>query len=168
MDSKLQQALDALNTAMLDLDTVISDVFSNDSLEPSDAAKLIVAIHELKAGMGDVYAGASMKAIQYFSERQMDDVDIDGNRIEIRSAADRKKWDNEKLVAAVSRRLVESSIDLDTGEMTMTPQEMAERIFDFVQPSYWRVKELSKLGLNADSFCEVGEHRTNLIVRKAK
>jgi hypothetical protein len=41
-------------------------------------------------------------------------------------------------------------------------------MLDFVQPSYWRVKELAKFGINADNYCEVGDYKTNIIVRKAK
>lgn len=168
MLTPLQLAINALNTAMLDLDGEISKFLDGQVTDANDVVSLLVAIHGLKSEMGDLYAGLCGKAINYFNEQSIDDIEFDGHRIEIRSAADRKKWDHARLVDAVARRLVESSIDLDTGEMTMTPQEMAQRLMEFVQPSYWRVKELSKLGLNADSFCDVGEQKTNIIVRKAK
>jgi hypothetical protein len=35
-----------------------------------------------------------------------------------------------------------------------------------VQPSYWRIKELSAIGINADNYCEVDEPKTSIIVRK--
>jgi hypothetical protein len=63
---------------------------------------------------------------------------------------------------------MESSVDLDTGEVLLSPQEIAVKMLDFVQPSYWRVKELAKFGINADNYCEVGDYKTNIIVRKAK
>jgi hypothetical protein len=50
----------------------------------------------------------------------------------------------------------------------MTPQDMMVKMFEFAAVSYWRVKELSKIGISADNFCEVGEAKTNIIVRKAK
>jgi uncharacterized protein YijF (DUF1287 family) len=31
--------------------------------------------------------------------------------------------------------------------------------------SYWRVKNLSKIGLVADEYCDVGEPKTSLVVR---
>lgn len=164
----VQIALDDLNKALLNLDSQITEMFGSDDAEVNDVVATIVAVHELKSGMGDVYASLCGKSVLYFSQREIDDIELDGHRIEVRSAVDRKKWDHGKLIDAVAKRLVESSIDLDTGEMTITPQEMAHRIMEFVQPSYWRVKELSKVGLNPDSFCEVGENKTNLIVRKAK
>ena len=40
------------------------------------------------------------------------------------------------------------------------------KLLDYLQPSYWRIKELSKLGINADQYCEVGELKTSIIVRK--
>jgi hypothetical protein len=42
------------------------------------------------------------------------------------------------------------------------------KLLDYLQPSYWRVGELSKIGLNADNYCETGEPKVSLIVRKGK
>jgi hypothetical protein len=71
-------------------------------------------------------------------------------------------------MAEVARRLVFESIDMETGEIMVSPEQLILKVLDFVQPSYWRIKELSKIGINADKFCEVGEHKTNIIVRKGK
>ena len=68
----------------------------------------------------------------------------------------------------VARRLDDISVDMDTGERTMSAQEMVIKVLDYVQPSYWRVKELGKIGISADKFCEVGETKESIIVRKAK
>jgi hypothetical protein len=38
----------------------------------------------------------------------------------------------------------------------------------YCAPSYWRIKELNKIGLNADNFSETGELKTSIIVRKPK
>jgi hypothetical protein len=50
----------------------------------------------------------------------------------------------------------------------MSPQEVAERVLDYVQPSYWRIKKLAELGINADNYCELGEPKTSIAVRRAK
>jgi hypothetical protein len=60
------------------------------------------------------------------------------------------------------------AIDMDTGEVVMSPQEVAERVLDYVQPSYWRIKKLAELGINADNYCELGEPKTSIAVRRAK
>jgi len=57
---------------------------------------------------------------------------------------------------------------LSTGEVIMSSQDMMIKMLDFAAVSYWRVKELSKIGVSADSFCEVSEAKTNVIVRRPK
>ena len=99
---------------------------------------------------------------------QVDELQVKDAQIEVRNAADRKQWEHDKLINEVARRLIQSSIDMDTGEVTMSTEAIVARVLDFVQPSYWRVKELAKIGISADQFCEVGESKTNIIVRKAK
>ena len=91
-----------------------------------------------------------------------------GQLIEKKTAYDRKGWEHEKLATEVLRRLGQTSVDMDTGEVILSSEEIALKLLDYVQPSYWRVKELSKLGINADMYCEVGEEKTNIIIRKAK
>lgn len=89
-----------------------------------------------------------------------------GQKIEKKSAFDRKGWKHEDLATEVLRRLNDLSVDMDTGEVVLTADEVAIKLLDYLQPSYWRIKELSKLGINADQYCEVGELKTNIIVRK--
>lgn len=89
-----------------------------------------------------------------------------GQKIEKKSAFDRKGWKHEDLASEVLRRLNDLSVDMDTGEIVMTANEVAMKLLDYLQPSYWRIKELSKLGINADQYCEVGELKTSIIVRK--
>lgn len=89
-----------------------------------------------------------------------------GQMIEKRMSNDRKGWLHEELANEVYRRLSESAVDMDTGEVVMSAKEIAMKILDFVQPSYWRVKELSKLGINADQYCDVGELKTSISIRR--
>ena len=91
-----------------------------------------------------------------------------GQVIEKKVASERKGWKHEDLANEVLRRLNEMSVDMDTGEVAMSSHEIAVKLLDYVQPSYWRVIELSKLGINADQYCEVGELKTSVIVRKAQ
>ena len=91
-----------------------------------------------------------------------------GHLVEKKSGSDRKKWDHDGLAKNVASRINDMSIDLETGEMTMSPQDMMLKLLDFAAVSYWRVKELGKIGVSADEFCEVSEAKTNIIIRKAK
>lgn len=93
----------------------------------------------------------------------------DGTTIEKKSGSDRKSWDHNGLASIVTRRLVEMSTDLDSGEMNSTIDDIASQLLRFVQPSYWRIKELSKIGVNADNYCQVSDEvKTSIIIRKAK
>lgn len=131
-------------------------------------AESLVELHGIKSAIADVYAMYSSRVIEILQEANIEGMDIAGANIEIKTGADRKKWNHEELIHAVTKRLVDSSIDMDTGEVVMSPEEIATKVLDFVQPSYWRVKELAKVGINADQFCEQGEYKTNIVIRKAK
>jgi hypothetical protein len=92
----------------------------------------------------------------------------DGTTIEKKSSYDRKGWKHLDLGSAVADRIVKMSVDMDTGEVTKSPKQIAEEMLTYCAPSYWRIKELNKIGINADSFSEVGELKTSIIVRKPK
>lgn len=91
-----------------------------------------------------------------------------GQVVEKKFGNDRKAWQHERLASEVLRRLNEMSVDMDTGEVVMSSQQVALKLLEYVQPSYWRVKELSKLGINADQYCDVGEMKTSVIIRKVE
>ena len=165
--SDIDVVLDGLMSAIMNADQQLSEfIASNPSAE--DAAAALVQMHSIKSGIGDVYSMFSQKVIDVLQRAQVDELQVKDAQIEVRNAADRKQWEHDKLINEVARRLIQSSIDMDTGEVTMSTEAIVARVLDFVQPSYWRVKELAKIGISADQFCEVGESKTNIIVRKAK
>jgi hypothetical protein len=93
-------------------------------------------------------------------------VSVDGATIEIKSGSPRKTWDHQGLINDVSKRIVDSSIDLDTGEVTKTPVQMIREALDFAGISYWKVTKLKELHLDADEYCEVGESKKSLVIRR--
>lgn len=127
----------------------------------------LVIAHAIKSDIGLVF--------QQYQFKIADDLPSDdeirasnGQLIEKRMSNDRRGWQHDRLIDEVHRRLSESAINMDTGEVMMSAREIALKILDFVQPSYWRIKELSKLGINADQYCEVGELKTNISIRKVE
>ena len=90
----------------------------------------------------------------------------DGSTVERRQASSRKKWDHIGLAKSVTEKLHKVTIDMDTGEQTATNEEIMIRLLDYLAPSYWRVKKLAELGINADMYCEVSEGGVNLVIRK--
>jgi hypothetical protein len=91
-----------------------------------------------------------------------------GIKIEKNSSYERKGWKHKDLGSAVADKLMKMSVDMDTGEIMKSPQEIALDMLTYCAPSYWRVKELNKIGINPDNYCEVGDLKTSIIVRKAK
>lgn len=127
----------------------------------------LVIAHAIKSDIGLVFQQYQHKIADALPSN--DEIRAsNGQLIEKRFSNDRKGWQHDRLVDEVFRRLSESSVDMDTGEVVMSAREIALKILDFVQPSYWRVKELSKLGINADQYCEVGETKTNISIRKVE
>lgn len=147
-------------------DKLMEFIESNPPIE--DVGDSLIKLHEIKSQISDMYNFYSGKVMTVFQNAKVEDMSINGATIEVRGASDRKKWNHETLANEVSRKIMQSAIDLDTGEVLLSPQEIAVKMLDFVQPSYWRVKELAKFGINADNYCEVGDYKTNIIVRKAK
>jgi hypothetical protein len=91
-----------------------------------------------------------------------------GITIEKKTAADRKKWRHPELATRVAERLSEMSVDMDTGEIVMSAQDMVVKLLDYAAVSYWRVGKLGEIGVNPDSYCEQGDFKTSIIVREAK
>lgn len=87
---------------------------------------------------------------------------------ERRIGSDRKAWDHKGLANEVASRVYESAIDMDTGEVLLSPTEMMQKMLDYAAPSYWRVGELNKIGISADNFCEKSEGKVSLIISKEK
>jgi hypothetical protein len=91
-----------------------------------------------------------------------------GITIEKKTAADRKKWRHPELATRVAERLSEMSVDMDTGEIVMSAQDMVVKLLDYAAVSYWRVGKLGEIGVNPDSYCEQGDFKTSIIIREAK
>lgn len=158
--------IDSFRAAMLELDSDIAE-FGQSGPSVEDACNALVMVNQMKSELGIIYH--QLEAIVAAVMADLPEVELpDGSRVEKRSASDRKAWKHIDLATEVARRISDLAVDLDTGEILMSPQEMMVKVLDYVQPSYWRVKELDKIGISADKFCDVGESKQSIIVRKAK
>ena len=90
-----------------------------------------------------------------------------GNSVEIRTGRDRKAWDHNGLLSVVSGRIRDSATDLDTGEVTMTTEDMIKELMVYAHVDYWKVKTCSTIGINLDEYCTTSEGKTNVIVRRS-
>lgn len=164
MEYELPEWLRAINQALLDADTAITE--NRQTWDLAEIADYVGSLNELKATFGIVYDALT----SLLSERmgQMPEITTStGMKIEKKMSTGRKAWQHADLAQVVAQRLADMSIDLDTGEVTMSSQQIAEKMLEFVQPSYWRIKPLEQIGINPDHFCEVGDTKEGIIVRKA-
>lgn len=155
-----------IRQAILKLDKLLQE-YTETSPSPEEAANVLLQLNLAKGDMGMVYDSFS----KYFSEliKDKEIINLDnGAQIEKKSAYDRKGWQHKELTNAVVDKLIQLSVDMDTGEILKSPREIAIDLMKYCAPSYWRIKELSGLGINADNYCEVGQLKTSVIVRKGE
>jgi len=131
----------------------------------ADASESLLQLNLAKRDIGVVYDTLTNFVATKLGEEKEISLS-NGALIEKKIAYDRKAWEHKKLGSAVVDRLVKMSVDIDTGEIIKTPAEIAVQLLDYCAPSYWRVKELSNIGINADMYCETGQLKTTIIVRK--
>lgn len=165
MPTELPEWLAAINKVLLDADINITE--TSDNWDLAEACDYLSYMHQMKTTLGLVFDSVS----HIVSQKMGDTPEVttsDGSKIEKKFASSRKAWQHKDLAAAVASRLNDMSIDIDTGEVVMRPEEIAEKMLDYVQPSYWRIRELGAIGINADMYCEVSEATESIIVRKAK
>lgn len=91
-----------------------------------------------------------------------------GETIEKKWSKNRTGWQHKDLAQVVAGRIENLAVDMDTGERVLTTSEMITKLLDFVQPSYWRVTALTDIGVNADDYCQAGESKASISIRKAK
>lgn len=158
-------AVAALRKSIMELDIAFRENFV--SADPQVMCEAISDVHLIKGDISATFEYLSKIAVD--SLGQIPEVTLaDGTKVEKRAGSDRKKWDHEGIAKNVASRLSDMAIDMETGEVTMTPQDMVTKLLDYAAVSYWRVKELSKIGISADNFCEVTESEPNIIIRRAK
>lgn len=151
-----------LTSLIIKLDEYLcSEEVAAKSLE--DALRLLMEVNELKKDISFVYDAFAAKMIDRMQSENSTIVALDsGVEVKCMTGAPRKKWENHKLMSDVYDRLRQSSIDMDTGEVKLSTEELVVKLLDYVSPSYWRVKALGEIGINADLYCETGEPKTSI------
>ncbi len=160
--SKIQE-LQLLITA---LDVELSE-FMDSSPSVSEACAVLIDVNLLKRDLSLVYDFFATSVGHVMGDTESVLIE-GGGEVEKKSSYDRKGWQHKEIGSAVADKIVKMSVDMDTGEVMKTPREIAIEMLSYCAPSYWRIKELSKIGINPDNYCEVGELKTSIIVRKPK
>ena len=161
----LNKAIHDANRALMEIERAFIELGESKDVETVCSA--LVEAHLLKASMSVAY-DSLCHVVNGVMGNLPEFITADGSKVEKRAGNDRKKWRHEELAQNIASRLNDMSVDMSTGEITMSPQEMVVKLLDYCAPSYWRVKELAKIGISADKFCEVEEKEASIIVRKGK
>jgi hypothetical protein len=150
--------------ALIDLDEAIT-ALDPTGVNVEEIADLLVEFNLYKRDVGVVYDtladifATAMKRAGVISGR-------DGAEIELKYSLSRTGWKHRDLAAAVATKIYESSVDMDTGEFVGSPLDMMQKMLDYLQPSYWKIGEVSKIGINVDDYCKSEEAKPSVIVRK--
>jgi hypothetical protein len=141
--------------------------YAQEELALEDACNILVDLSNMKTSMALIYDEMLKKVSDLMEEEPLIQVES-GHSIEKKWSKDRRGWRHKELAEVVASRVTQMSIDMDTGERLMSHEEIARRMLDFVQPSYWRVSALEEIGVVADEYCTVGDTKASVVVRKPK
>lgn len=164
-NNEWDDAVAALRKSLMGIDNLFQEHAK--TADTQSLCEALSDVHLIKGDISMIYDLCSKKAVGLLGS--IPEVTLaDGTKVEKRGGSDRKKWDHESIAKNVASRLSDMAIDMETGEVVMTPQDMVVKVLDYAAVSYWRIKELSKIGISADNFCEVTESEPSIIIRRAK
>jgi hypothetical protein len=160
---EIKEAIASLDAMIAATGNLIGDGIP--SVDRNEVAEVAVQFNNSLAAMKDVFAILSSDAISQL-EYTPEPIEVEGGSVEIKAGSSRKAWDHERLASVVAKRIHDSSVDLTTGEVLMTTEQMIQEILKYAAVSYWRVGALKELDLTADNYCEVSEPKTNLVIKR--
>lgn len=159
------EAIATMRKSLMEIDKSFRENFASANAE--EVCEAISDLHLIKGDISMIFEDCTKIAVNALGA--IPEVTLaDGTKVEKRASSTRKAWDHENIAKNVASRLNDMAIDMETGEVIMTPQDMVTKVLDYAAVSYWRVKELSKIGISADNFCEVTETEPSIIIRRAK
>jgi hypothetical protein len=135
---------------------------------PEELAEAVSEFHAFVDKAKEVYSVFSSDVINRIEFTPDPLPTSNGGTVEVLQGSSRKKWDHARAARDVATRIHDMSIDMETGERTMTPEDMIQELVQYAGIGYWKVGALKKLDLTADNYCEVTEGSKNLVVRGPK
>lgn len=145
------------------LDAADALVLTAQDMSLEDVAEGLVVLWRAKRDLSEVYRTLESKLADLMDE--MPEMDLAAAKIEKRLSTPRKTWEHKGLGQEVAARLVQLSVDMETGEVLKDPTTLMIEMLDYAAPSYWRVKALEKIGIDPDDYCEVGEPKPSISIR---
>ncbi len=169
--SKVPEAASTLHEAQALITALEGHVMQlGDDFDSTDKGELLQFasdMHLMKSHVTEIFNELQSMITDYLDNLPLP-VAVDGATVEIKAGSPRKTWDHKTLIDDVSKRIVDSSVDLNTGEVVKTPTDMIREALQYAGISYWKVTKLKELHLDADDYCEVGEAKKSLVIRRDK
>jgi hypothetical protein len=150
-----------------ELDKSFYEDFKTKRLSNEELLQDASDMHLVKATVTRLFAAMQDEAVDRVGFTA-EPINVEGATIEVKSGSSRKAWDHASLAEDVAQRIYESSINIDTGEISKTPKEMMADMLKYGAVSYWRVGALKDLNIDPDEYCEVSPPKSSLVVRRQK
>lgn len=146
---------DQLTTCRLAITELLRTIQSLPASDIENIAEGVLALDTVRQDLVAVREAAEAQLITAMGD--LPEVSVAGATMELRRSDSRKAWDHKAISAEVAERLVQSSVDFETGEMLKSTEELIMDVLTYAGVSYWKVKALNNLGISADDYCEVTE-----------
>ena len=171
-DNTVPDLINEISGKLEDLETCIFEesgaaTLKEVPLEDEEFLQRIPDLHSLKKKVSDIYS-EYQDIVSSNVGLVTQPVQVNGATVEIKNGSSRKTWAHKDLAADVSRRIVQRSVDIDTGEVTKSAEEMMQEMVGFMGVSYWKVTELKKIAIDADEYCEVSAPKKSVVIRRSE
>lgn len=140
--------------------------FGESATSVDEACKILVDVYEMKKNMSLIYDTLSHAVGQLFSDGEI--VSVNDFTVEKKYSKSRTAWKHKELASLVSNKIRQMSIDIETGEILISTEEMIQGLLEYMQPSYWKVGQLNQIGIDVDDYCNSSETKESIIIKKVK
>jgi hypothetical protein len=157
----LEENVGSCREALGNLLRAIQDIPDTDL---DQRAQAVLAVDTLRGDIEALRSSADSNLLAAMGDEP--ELSTKGASIEIRRGDSRKAWAHKEIAFEVAERLVQSSVDFETGEMLKSTEELVRNILDYAGVSYWKVGALSTIGISADDYCEVTEGKMKVRITR--
>ncbi len=142
------EKLNQIEALLHDLDKIIPLV-AEDWEDPMLEGDTLFHFNSVKRHFGESYANYDAAVWPSFETGL---TLANGAKLESLESTPRVGWDHQGLAKRVAQRIVDESVDWETGEVLKTPDETIRELLKYVGVGYWKVKPLKAIGIDPDQY----------------
>lgn len=149
-EMKLTAQLDVLEGLFLELEGKKKNL--------ADLLLLLSLLRKVKTRVGDLDSLIVSDVASLTKGDKEDFYEIaNGGVATVNWSKPRRKWDHKLLSSRVAEKIIQNSIDPQTGVIDKPIHQMLEEMLEYVGISYWKVTTLRDAKIDPDKYCESGE-----------